>query len=191
MLQSCQTVKKKHMPKTTHQQPTANSPLKDLLLLFSIPVAIIIIAAGLIYIPRLLANPKYDFVYSVCDDYRCKNDYSLDSSGRVVENTDADSPKSSYYDQLAQLRYYDASTNATRSITLDEAQRYRLDSSSQSPDGYTLTREGSSSGFLFWSDRDDGWYLKDGAKKKEVELTMSKSYYSQGIKFLGWVGYEQ
>lgn len=174
------------MPHTPSQQSSSTSPLKDLLLLFSIPIAIIIVAAGVIYVPRLLANPAYDFIYVVCDDYRCKNSYSLDNEGRVTDNAD-DSKESSYYSQTAYLRYYDASDGATRSVTLEEARTYRLDASSKSPDGYTLTSERSGGGFLFWSDRDNGWYLQDGAKKKKIELSTKQSYYSQDVKFLGWV----
>ena len=173
------------MPEIT--TPHSNSPIKDLLLLFAIPVAVILIAAAVIYLPRLLANPSHDFIYAVCDDYRCKSGYSVDGSGRVTEDTNEEAAKYSFYDQSAQLRYYSASSGATRSITLDDAQSYQLDVSSRSPDGYTLTQEGSSSGFLFWSSRDDRWYLKDGAKKKPVELITDQSRYSQNIKFLGWV----
>lgn len=163
-----------------------NSHLKDLMLLFAIPVAIAVFAAAVIYIPRLLANPKYDFVYSACDVYRCNNSYSVDAAGYAVE--DYVNPSNfRHYDQPARLRYYDSQNDSWRDLTLEEARRYQLNTSSRSPDGYVLTRESSSSGFLFWGDYDDGWYLKSGTKKKSVELTNSGSYYSRDIKFLGWV----
>lgn len=165
---------------------TKNSHLKDLVLLFGIPIAIAVFAAVVIYTPMLSANPKYDFVYSVCDDYRCRNSYSVDATGYIYQ----DYPNSSsldYYDHTANLRYYESSNDSTRSLILEEAKRYRLNTSSKSPDGYTLTRESSSSGFLFWGDYDEGWYLKNGAKKKRVELTTNNSYYSRDVKFIGWV----
>jgi len=72
-------------------------------------------------------------------------------------------------------------------MTYQEARDYKLNKSSKSPDGYTLDREESSGGFLFWGDYKDGWYLKNGAKKKPVSLSINSSYYSNQIKFLGWV----
>lgn len=174
------------MPKTLPQKASSNSPLKDLVLLFSIPIAIITIAAAVIYVPRLMANPAHDFIYSVCEEYSCKNRYAVDSAGYITE-TPPESSEVRYGDGPVQLRYYDVSAEATHSLTLDEARRYRLDTSSKSPDGYTLIRESSGGNFLFWGGRDTGWYLRDGAKKKKIELSPNESYYSQNIEFLGWV----
>jgi hypothetical protein len=163
-----------------------NSYLKDLVLLFAVPIAVAIFAAVVIYIPRVWANPKYDFIYSVCDNYSCRDSYSVDATGYVTQNY-LDSSKLDYYYRNVSLRYYDAADDSTRSITLGEARRYRLDRSSKSPDGYTLSREHSTSGFLFWGDYDEGWYLKNGAKKKKVELISGGSYYSGDVNFLGWI----
>lgn len=160
--------------------------IKDLILLFAIPIAIALIAALVIYVPGLLANPKYDFVYTICDDYRCKDNYSVDASGYVIQEN-AISANLEYYNRLTNIRYYDSSNDSTSSLTLEETRAYKLNTSSKSPDGYALTKESSSSGFLFWGDYDEGWYLKNGLKKKKVELTAGGSFYSRDIKFLGWV----
>jgi len=168
----------------------SNNQLKDLLLLFAIPIAIAVFAAAVIYVPRLFVNPKYDFIYSTCDDYSCRNSYSIDSTGYVSQDYSNSSNSDYYnrtYNRTASLRYYDSSNDSTRSLTLEEARRYHLNTSSKSPDGYTLARESSSSGFLFWGDYDEGWYLKNGAKKKKVELTTTGSYYSRDARLLGWV----
>ncbi|HSX33297.1 MAG TPA: hypothetical protein VLF91_03100 [Candidatus Saccharimonadales bacterium] len=159
--------------------------LKDLALLFAVPVSIAVIAAAAIYTPRLFAKPTYDFIYSICNDYNCGS-YSVDAEGYVTQ----DYSKDANADTTAHnpdLRYYTAASDSTRSITLSEAQRYQLNTSSKSPDGYTLTHETSSSGFLFWGNYDDGWFLKNGAKKKRVDLATSSSYYSPDIIFLGWI----
>ena len=168
------------------QKSNKSNPLKDLILLFAIPVGIAIFAAAVIYFPKLLANPKSDFVYSLCSSYDCRDSYNVDSAGYVSKES-ADSSNLSYYSGASTLRYYDAAGESTRSLTLAEAQRYRLDSSSKSPDGYSLVREETSSGFLFWGDYNAGWYLKNGTKQKKVELSSNVSYDSRDIKFLGWV----
>lgn len=159
---------------------------KDLLLLFSVPAAIAVIAALVVYIPPLFAHPKSDFMYSICDDYNCKTTFSVDGSGRVAEQLTNQSD-ANYYSQNATLHYYDASNDSNRSLTLAEADRYKLNTSSKSPDGYMLTEESSDSGFLFWGNYHQGWYLKDGMKKKTITLSSNDQYSSQDVKFLGWV----
>ncbi|CAN5672808.1 hypothetical protein BH23PAT2_BH23PAT2_03270 [soil metagenome] len=172
-------------PKAT-KKPNQPSHLKDLILLFGIPISIAIFAAIVVYTPRFFANPKYDFIYSICNNYACRDSYSVDSTGYVSREY-TNSSNLNYYNDSGTIRYYDAKNDSTRSLTLDEAKRYRLNTSSKSIDGYTLIREQTGSGFLFWGDYDSGWYLKNGSKKKEVELSNNGSYYSRDIKFLGWV----
>lgn len=174
---------------TNNKQINTAKPnyLKDLLLLFAIPVGIAVFAAAAIYLPSLFANPKYDFVYSTCDDYNCGSSYVVDHSGYILQDYSNSSDYDYYDDRTASLRYYDAKKDSTRTLTFEEAKKYQLDASSKSPDGYKLTRESSGDEFLFWGNSNEGWYLKNGAKKKKVELSISSSYYSNDIKFLGWV----
>lgn len=179
------------MAKSSNSKPEkTNKPnhLKDLILLFAVPIGVAIFAAIAVYTPRLLANPTYDFIYSVCNSYSCSNDFEVDSSGHVSRSPDADSLNSNRLSRsAASLRYYSAKDDSTRSMTLEEARQYHLDRSSKSPDGYSLVRENGGGGFLFWSSSSSGWYLKDGFKKQEVELSSIDSYYSNDINFLGWV----
>lgn len=173
------------MPAKDSSKTHKPSHLKDLLLLFAIPIAIAVIAAVVVYVPRLLAKPQYDFIYATCPGYGCQYNYSVDSAGHISLD---DVEPFNRSDKTASLRYYDASTDSTRSLTVGEAMQYRLNTSSRSPDGYTLAREEMSGGFLFWGDYDQGWYLKNGLKKKEVALATTTSYYfSDQLEFLGWV----
>lgn len=168
-----QTIKKTNQP----------SHLKDLILLFAIPIGIAVFALIAVYMPQLLANPKYDFVYSICDRYDCEHDFEVDDSGYISQRSD----NRDYYNDSSTLRYYSAQDNSTRNLTLEEAERYQLDTSSKSPDGYTLTREESHSSFLFWSNSESGWYLKDGMRKKKIELSADDYRYKPDVKFLGWI----
>jgi hypothetical protein len=171
------------MANQTTKKPNQPSHLKDLILLFAIPIGIAVFAAIAVYAPRLFANPKYDFIYSVCSNYNCNYDFNVDGSGYVSQY----SMNRDYYNGTSTLRYYNAKDDSTRSLTLEEAKRYQLNISLKSPDGYSLTREDSNSGFLFWGNYDSGWYLKNGAKKKKVELSTNGSYYSRHVNFLGWI----
>lgn len=171
------------MPRRTEKRQDHPNHLKDLILLFSIPLGIAAFAAIAVYLPRLLANPGYDFIYTACESYSCSDDYGVDDSGLVTRLE----VKQTYLERVSTLKYYSAADNSTRSLSLDEARKFQLNTSSKSPDGYSLTREEHESGFLLWGDYDSGWYLKNGPKKKEVELSSSGSYYSRNVKFLGWI----
>ncbi len=178
------------MSEITTKETKKPSHLKDLVLLFAVPIGVAIIAAAIVYIPRLLAHPQTDFIYSVCDRYNCKDSYSTYGGGVIKEDV-KDSSDVGYnaydYGGKSTLHYYDVSTDSSRSLSVEEVKGYRLNSASKSPDGYSLTKEETSSGFLFWGDYNEGWYLEDGAKKKEIKLTTDDSSYSGGVKFLGWV----
>ena len=166
-------------------QKDINKPnhLKDLLLLFGVPIAIAVFSALVIYTPRLLANPEYDFIYAHCPDYGCANTFSVDGSGSITEQ----STSRDYYRGNMELYYYDVKKDSSKRLDRYQARGYDLDTSSKSPDGYAFIRETSSGGFLFWDEQNDGWYLKNGAKKKRIDLGINDSYYSSEIKFLGWV----
>lgn len=158
------------------------TPAKDLALLFSVPIGIALLAAVIVYTPRFFANPSYDFIYAHCADYRCRNAFTVGSGGQIQQKNPSDD---SFY-ETEDLRYYDASEDASRNLTVEDAEQYQLLNSSKSPDGYVVEREESSSGFLFWGEYSEGWYMKNGLKKKQIQLA-NDTYYSDSINFLGWV----
>ena len=62
------------------------SYLKDLALLFAIPAGVAIFVIIIVYTPKLLAIPRYDFIYSTCSSMECKYDFYVDSSGSVAQS---------------------------------------------------------------------------------------------------------
>ena len=164
------------------QPPKQNkiSIVKDISLLLAVPLAIILIVGAFVYIPRLLAHPKYNFLYSTCQDYDCVGSYVVDGSRIMTTGTSedyrADFPQPS-------LRYYDVASGSSHAISMSSAKSLQLDNSSRSPDGYTLKQDSSDSGLLFWSSSDNNWYLKDGAMQKSVNLPTD----STPVKFIGWI----
>ena len=168
---------KRHAP-----EPKPHSVTKEFLLFLSIPLAVILILAIVLQGPSLFAKPKYDFIYSLCQDYSCDGSYIVNAEGRMTyEQND------SGYSDTPTLYYYSEVQHSTRQITSTEANGYALNSSNVSPDGYTLWQNnGADNGFLFWGSGGDGnWYLKDGAKKKQLNLTTGS--YGEGVHFLGWI----
>lgn len=168
-------------PSKTHKKP---NPKKDLLLLFAAPVAMILLAIALVYLPRLFANPTYDFIYSSCGrySYGCADRYSIDADGKITINTSNLSDDSS----SSTLYYYDASANTSTRIDYANVLNYSLSASAKSPDNYQLKSENGSGSFLFWggSSSDSSWYLADGLKKKQINLPEE---YSGSVNFIGWV----
>lgn len=153
----------------------AKKHLKEILLLFSVPLGVIALIIGFIYIPRLLADPTHDFVY--CEGYYCDNKFSVNSNGKLTTSSETD--RFSYRDY--QLYYYDATRDATRPIQAADAENYLLDPTSKSPEGYTLERNTNSGGFLFWSESGGRWSLEKGIVSKPIDIN------GYDIKFVGWV----
>lgn len=177
------------MRTTTTSKHIKSSAKKEFMLFLSIPAAIILIVAAVVLVPRFFAKPKYSFVYQYCPDYYCIQTYTIDSAGGISSKTNVSTLSAdSYSNRQAELYIHDIAQNASRKITLAEANRLKLSSSNVSPDGYMLKQDYSSSGgFLFYghSQNTNDWYLANGLKKKVIHVLQSSEYDS--IKFLGWV----
>jgi hypothetical protein len=172
---------------TTANQPKPISHTKDILLLFSVPLGIAVIALLFAYVPSLLARPNYSFIYSYCTDYNCGDSYSLDASGNITHTPYPDTVPSIGY-SYSHLALYDAQTGSSKMLTFKEAQSYSILNSSKSPDGFTLIHETGDGGFLFWGDYHDGWQLKKGIQHKAVHLNgVDNASYGSNISFIGWV----
>ena len=164
------------------------NPTRDIAILVSVPLVFAVILAAIVYVPQWLARPAYDFIYAICDSYKCDDDVSM-YGGHVLpmDIKDKDRIDSTLDIRRApQLRYFNVSKQSHRTLTTDEAKAYKLDTSSRSPDGYVLSRESSSPGFLFWGSGGNRWILKKGLYKKPVELVESPDYYNN-ITLVGWV----
>lgn len=172
-------------------RPSTNTKnhIRDILLLISIPIGLLIVAASYAYVPRILATPKHDFIFASCSEYRCGDLYDVSSNGNITRRViEPDYLRFSI--ATSRLYYYDVSNDSTREIHPNDIANYRVDNSSRSPDGYTLEHEnGSSNGFLFfYSSKQDGWYLKKDFLKKPVTLPYSDDYYdNRDLQFLGWI----
>ncbi len=166
-----------------------SSTRRDLAILISVPLALAALLAAVVYIPQLLARPSHDFIYTTCSSYMCDKTVNV-IDGTISVTARAINERSSYTsDETMKMYYYDVSEESSRPLTTEEAQTYRLDSSSRSPDGYVLSRQtSSSSGFLFWSSGTGrGWMLKNGMFKKNIDLSTQDGYYDSSVKFIGWV----
>ncbi len=200
-------------PKTDNEAlstPNEKKPIWAFVLLFGSPILLIVSLWFLIKLPQILANPKYDFVYSVCDYSRCK-EYDVDDNGKIVsysnkenslviadgqsynlddviDNTDTLSSKSLKYPNL--YRYNQADGKSTK-ISADEYNKYTIDTSNTSPDGYELKEaDYSTRTYMFGgSSYEYSWTLSKGIASKPVRLIGKRTsyYYNDDAKFIGWV----
>jgi hypothetical protein len=156
----------------------------------------------------LFAHPKYDFIYTTCNTYDCNDTYEVDTSGYLSQQSSGGGNTTSSGDTPAPvpvsgpapnyqpvpftsagapaINYYDAQTDSHHTLTYSQARNYRLDTSSKSPEGYTLGQDQSGDS-LFSDNSSSNWYLKNGLKKKRVSVTASTLYSSNQITFKGWV----
>lgn len=167
-------------------KPTSTK--KEFLLFISIPFALILLVLLVTVVPSLFARPAYDFIYSYCPSYSCRNDFVVDSYGHLKE---VSSQTISDYPATAQLYYHNTANNSSKKIELAEAMSYTLDASNVSKDGYSLSAgSNSDGGFLFWgynSDQ-DAHYLKKGSFVKSKALNLGiNNYDSRNLALIGWV----
>lgn len=164
---------------------------KEFVIFMSIPASIVILVAVILLVPQLLARPSFDFIYSYCPSYDCSS-YLVQNGTVTQDNTPIGTDSNSTPDggqTQPQLYYYNVHANSASRITLGQANMYNLDSANVSPDGYTLTQGNTSdNGFLFWGSSYDGnWYLKNGLKKKLLNIGNGASYYDNNLQLLGWI----
>ncbi len=166
----------------------------SLIIAMAIPILMIVLVAVSIYLPGLFAPaPQFDFLYVSGDDYYAGHQYVVEN-GKLAKR-DVKYPEH-YTPGVARLFVHDVSTNNSKEIFFEEAQKFALDASVKSPDGYEVAYGSTESGFfpLFFSDGRDynTMYLKghNASKKLNLQVSSDERYYSyrERARFLGWVG---
>ncbi len=146
--------------------------------------------AGSIYLPGMFINPEHDFIYASGDDYNIRYLYDV-VDGKLVKKEYPDNRYRDYPLKEPKLYYHDVESDQSREITFEEAAAYTLDSSLQSPDGFTVERgRGGGSIFseLFYSSSSRGnMYLVGDKVSKKINLKLSGRDYYYNFTFLGWV----
>jgi len=180
----------------------------------AIPVAMVIIIALVIYIPRFFTEPpQYDFVYAVGEGiYYPTSPYSYPEGpyaypvkgvwpqyfyqvvdGKLVRK-DAGDPPMEYKgipvaDVGPKFYLHHVTANTSVPITFEDAEKYVLDTSMRSPDGWEIAGPSGSGGiFPFFYDgaRDyNAKYLKKGSTAILLNLNLPRDHY--GDTFLAWV----
>ena len=169
----------------------------------AIPILMVLLVAGAVYLPGLFTQPAYGFLYasSKTEFYTKQDDGSFIQHQYVVEDKRLvdktlvvpafNDTRDAYRERSENpvLYRYDVATDMVHEVSLDEAQQLLLDRSQQSPDGFRLTR-GRSDGLLdfFGSRGNRDWFLMGHNTSHRLELKdFSDGYYSSSTGFLGWI----
>lgn len=163
----------------------------SLIIGMAIPIFMIFLIAGSIYIPSLFAPaPRFNFLYVTEDSYGQNRQYVVEN-GTLVKY-EVKYPEH-YVPRTPRLFMHDVSANADKEISFEEAQKLKLDANVKSPDGYEVVYGSSEYGFfpLFFSGGQDynAMYLKGHNTSKKLELQSSSEgrYYYRDRRFLGWI----
>ncbi len=181
----------------------------------AIPVLMMLIIAGVIYLPRLLspvASPQYDFLYAVGDGvaYVTPHNYYAPAypypakgvwpthtyrvvGQKLVRQETGPVPKEygamPEEDIVPKFYIYHADTDKSSEVSFEEASRLTLDSSIKSPDGFDIIRgQGSGEVFPFFmggSNNYDKEYLHKDHYTKELKLNLPENYYNDF--FVAWI----
>jgi hypothetical protein len=156
-----------------------------LVLGLSIPVAMILFIAAMVYVPQLYIQPQYSFIYATNDNRYDEYGYRVEGDRIVYQPRISEDINHSYTEPT--LYVYDVETNRSRQITLEDAQLYRLDSSTESPDGFKVVRGGSGGDFIFFfgGGYDPSHYLVGQGVSKKLNIDESSNYWD--FHLVGWI----
>lgn len=154
-----------------------------LVVALGIPVVLTLVIAFAVYLPGFGPEPSYDFVYVTRNYYGNGPSYEV-VNGKIEERpgVEFDETFPKYTAPPAQLYFYDVETKMSKSLTVAEAQSYRLETSRTSPDGY-IVENGTNTGiFPFYESRNYYEQYLVGNNRR-VKTTISEIDFA----FLGWV----
>jgi len=158
----------------------------------SIPVVMVALIAGAIYLPGLMTDiedPRCDFLYMV--------GYARDYSYHVTDGRLCRSPQRSREgetestgDPHLQFFVYRVGDNTNEQLSFEQASTLRLDNSALSPDGFEIAYGRRSEIFFpMWSSRDYRTrYLRKESLSIKLDLEVAESYSTiRSFRFMGWI----
>lgn len=156
-----------------------------------IPILMIFLIAGSIYLPGFFAQPQYNFLYANGDDYYSYSQYHYTvQAEKLVKNEITRSDHYPYPRGDTKLYIHDVMKNKSTEISFAEGQKLNLDASMQSPDGFEVVYGNRGDGlfpFFFVSERcNNTQYIKGHGANKKLNLQSNSSCYNN-FHFIGWI----
>ncbi len=164
-----------------------------LIIALCIPILMILLVAGFIYLPSLGNKPKYNFLYMTGNSYSYLggNQYIV-SGGHLTYNPPPPPNNGDLVikpdNSLPHFYLYNVAQNTATEVFFGQARNYTLDSSNTSPDGYVVVRGNYSGGDLFFGGGGgdyNSWFIKGHNRSRKLNLKLTGSDY-YNFQFLGW-----
>ncbi len=150
------------------------------------PVFAVVLVLGIVYLPRLLLQPEYNFLY-VANSYPVGPQYFVKDQGllKIQEEYGHNSLW-----EVPKLYVYDTRNDKSKEVSYEEAMKFKLDSSNTAPDGYKIIRrkEGESgSRSIFSYERSViSHYIRGKGLFKRLKL-QGQSRFFDLVYFVGWI----
>lgn len=167
-----------------------------LIIALCIPVLMIVLVAAFVYLPGFGKHPAHNFLYITGYNtyyYGNQREYFV-SGGHLVHNPQPAYP-SDYNKGISPptsqpiFYIYDIVSGKSTELTFVQAQKYQLDPSIISEDGYRVERGNYGGGDFFFgggSGDYNSWFIKGHNRSIKLNLKLSSpDYYN--FEFLGWI----
>ncbi len=181
-----------------------NTKHTPLIVAIALPVVFVIVLALVVLIPNMSIKPQHDFIYispnspGYANDFgtvQYRNTYDLKEDKIVLKPlTLVPTPDKSFpvpvYENAPTIYYYDIEDQASREISLEEAQKLSLQKGPASPDGYTVSYDMNHEGvFEIFGSQDKSAYIisKGNGKKPLMGIVGSDMYYQAELNIIGWI----
>jgi hypothetical protein len=155
----------------------------------------IVAVAMSIYLPGVGKRPAHNFLYmtGISTTYGYPGAEYAVSGGHLVHNELTITPQPGYpypakiSPSGAHFYVYNVGNNIASEVAFDEAQKYTLDPSNASSDGYMVERGNGGGGFLFGGSADyNSWFIKGYNRSTKLNLKFTGTDY-YNFQFLGWI----
>jgi hypothetical protein len=158
-----------------------------LVLAFLLPVALVAVLVGIIFVPRLWLKPEQSFLYSVNRGYYSTVTYTV-RDGKLVSEPNTGLDQYSKPDASEpQLYVYSPIGKTSTRVSSTEAMMLRLNDNLSSRDGYRVNNEYSGGDFLFGRGQNQ---VVLTSKKGSIPVTLegvNSSDYNSRFTFIGWI----
>jgi len=167
----------------------------------SLPIIMILLVAGAIYLPQILVKPHYNFLYS--DQflnnvnngrhYQQSSYYDVENGVLVKKEIPKEENENGNIEYIdPKLHFYDVVNNTTREISFADASQLSLLPGPTSPDGFIVQYSHHNDGIfeLFGGSYDNnrGMYIKKGVSQHLLAIPNDQNYYYNGsFRVLGWI----
>ena len=154
----------------------------------TLPIALVVLIAAVIYIPAMFAKPPVvDFIF-VDNNYSYGQHYEV-RRGKIllVEDYIPEPPAKRQPELEPQIYRYDLEQDKAVTLTQKEAEQLTIDPAQYSSDGFLVSQGGGGGGifpFFFFDEGRQGVYIRKGAYSEQLNYPSSDIWRYQ---FLGWI----